>query len=916
MVLIVALAWGARAETGQSNTPWPAITRQTRPWAYWWWMGSAVDPTNLTRELERYHAAGLGGVHIIPIYGAKGYEDRFIDYLSPKWMEMLAHTVREADRLGMGVDMTAGTGWCFGGPHVTDLEANASVVVKRFEVGTGGKLTETPTRQALQALVAFSPEGKPLELTDELAADGSVRWSPTNGGWRVYAISQRPSGQKVKRAAPGGQGHMLNLIYPAAMRHYLQWFEQAFGEYSGPKPRALYHDSYEYRSDWAPDFFTEFERRRGYRLQTELRALFDQPLASPRAQSPDARHSVRDTSLDHIARVKSDYRETISDVMVEESLPLWADWSRQHGFLTRNEAHGSPGNWLDLYAAADIPETEMFFKDRSKLVSKFASSAAHVVGKNLVAAETGTWLKEHFTETLAEMKYLLDDMFLSGINHVFYHGTCYSPDEAGWPGWHFYASYEMNPRNSIWRDVPALNEYAARCQAVLLAGRPDNDILLYWPIHDLWHNPAGTVRPLTVHARDWFEEQPIGKVADELWNAGYAFDYVSDRQLASAKVVSGKIAVPGGGVYQIVLVPRSERIPVSTFKRLLALAESGATILFEGALPSDVPGLGRLESRRLELQTLLKELKFRSLAKGTEEAALGKGRVLLAGALEPSLALAQVRREFMFDQPGLMCLRRATEDGSFYFVANRSEQLTVNGWVPLATSAQAVNVMDPLSGRTGLAASRTDRDGHAEVFVQLQPGESLLLSCAMRRKPDATPWPCWESAGVPAEVAAPWRLSFLQGGPELPVSTSLSRLTSWTELNDTNAQRFAGTGHYTTEFDAPSAKSEHWQLDLGNLAQSAHIRLNGQDLGTLIISPFRVVCSLKPKGNVLEVEVTNVSANRIRDLDRRGVKWKTFYDINFVGLDYKPFDASNWPLTEAGLLGPVTLTPVVQRRMP
>ena len=138
--------------------------------------------------------------------------------------------------------------------------------------------------------------------------------------------------------------------------------------------------------------------------------------------------------------MKCDYRETVSDLMAEDTLPLWVKWSHDHGFLTRNEAHGSPGNLLDLYAVADIPETEMFHHDRNKLISKFASSAAHVAGQPLTSSETGTWLEEHFTETLADMKYLLDDLFLSGMNHVFYHGTCYSPDEAGWPGWLFYAA--------------------------------------------------------------------------------------------------------------------------------------------------------------------------------------------------------------------------------------------------------------------------------------------------------------------------------------------------------------------------------------------------------------------------------------------------------------------------------------------
>lgn len=85
--------------------------------------------------------------------------------------------------------------------------------------------------------------------------------------------------------------------------------------------------------------------------------------------------------------------------------------------------------------------------------------------------------------------------------------------------------------------------------------------------------------------------------------------------------------------------------------------------------------------------------------------------------------------------------------------------------------------------------------------------------------------------------------------------------------------------------------------------------MNGKDLGTLIIPPFRVtVDDLKPVGNQLEVEVTSTSANRIRDLDRRGVKWQNFHDINFVNQDYRPFNAANWPVAESGLIGPVTLT--------
>jgi hypothetical protein len=396
----------AIAAPRNSDLAWPEITQQQKPWTYWWWMASAVDEKNIKRELMRYRDAGLGGVHIIPIYGARGYESNFISYLSPRWMQMMGYTVREANRLGLGVDMTTGTGWCFGGPRVTDDEANASVVLRTFDLAAGEKLKEKFNRTNIQALVAFSADGKPIELTDKISGSGEVDFSPSSGAWRVYAISQKPSGQKVKRPSPGGEGWMLNLFYAKAMSNYLSWFDDAFAKYKGPKPRAQYHDSYEYKSDWSPDLFAQFEKRRGYRLQDELPALFGGTGASPagrQSNDPDSAHGVTRPTDDHRARILCDYRETISDLMADTTLPMWVKWSHDHGFLTRNEAHGSPGNLLDLYAAADVPETEMFHTDRNKLISKFASSAAHVAGRRYTSSETGTWLEEHFTETLADM---------------------------------------------------------------------------------------------------------------------------------------------------------------------------------------------------------------------------------------------------------------------------------------------------------------------------------------------------------------------------------------------------------------------------------------------------------------------------------------------------------------------------------
>ena len=377
--------------------------------------------------------------------------------------------------------------------------------------------------------------------------------------------------------------------------------------------------------------------------------------------------------------------------------------------------------------------------------------------------------------------------------------------------------------------------------------------------------------------------------------------------------MAGAVTLPGRK-YRVVVVPACESLPLATFKHLLSLAEDGATIIFARQLPRDVPGLGDLEKRRAEFAKLQARLAFTDTADGQlRRAQLGRGQIL-AGDLAATLALARVPREPMFDQEGLMCLRRTSAGGHFYFIANRSDTRSVDGWIPLARPAKSAAIMDPLTGKTGVAALRPGAAEVAEVLLQLAPGESAILRCEPDKQIAGEPWPYWEAAAASLPLAGKWQAKFLAGGPETPASFSTEQLGSWTSFGDPNAQRFAGTALYTIRFDSPPAKSENWLLDLGRVAQSARVRLNGRDLGTLITAPFRVwVRDLKPKDNVLEVEVTNVSANRIRDLDRRGVKWKNFNDINFVNINYKPFDASNWPLTDSGLLGPVKLSPVRAR---
>jgi len=873
LVLLSSAAGGGEAGA------WPEIGGEQRAGCYWHCMGSALDEKNITLQLEAYHAAGMGGVHMIPIYGAKGYEDRYVDYLSPEWMDLLAHVVREAERLGMWVDMTAGTGWNFGGPGITGDLACAKVEVKIDELRAGGRLPRQlgVDWALIQALEAVGPGGQRVDVMGYVVPGGRLEWQPPAEGWKLYTVYQRPTNKEVERAAPGGVGVMLNPYYAPALQKYLERFDEAFARYDGPLPRAMYHDSYEYNNDWSPDLFEQFERRRGYRLQDHLPEFF------------------AENGGDTVARVKCDYRETVSDLVLESLIQPWTDWAHGHGFLTRNQSHGSPGNLLDLYGTVDIPETEMFNKDRDPLVAKFASSAAHVMGRERVAAEFGTWLKDHFNVRLADLKDLVDELFVSGVNQVLYHGTTYSPAEDPWPGWLFYASTQMNPRNAIWHHVRGLNDYIGRCQSVLQAGTPGNDILVYWPVHDMWHDAEGRRHDLTVHHTDWLTEQPVGRVARELWERGYTFDYVSDRQLQLCDAAGGRIKTPGGE-YGAVLVPSCEHMPPATFEKLIALTEAGGAVLWAGEFPSDVPGLGDLDARRARLKKL--------------RARLGQDEGVLRGEDMPRLMKqAGIVPEPMANVPGIFFIRRDYGEGRYYFVANRGKD-AFSGWLPLAGRPESVLVLDPMTGGSGVAKLRQAGEGITEVPLQIAPGQSFVLKTLAKATAEGDAWPVLTEDGAPVAVEGPWEITFTDGGPALPEPMKMARLVSWTEKGGKAAERFAGTAVYTTTFDLPERGAEIWRLDLGRVAESARVRVNGHDLGIVFMPPMRVDVPaeyVRPAGNELEVEVANLSANRIRGLDQDGVEWRKFYDINFVNIDYKPFDASKWPVRESGLLGPVTL---------
>ena len=901
------------------DTNWPEMTTEAKPWTRWWWMGSAVDKSNLTYNLEEMSKAGIGGVEITPIYGVKGQEDKYIEHLSPQWMEMLQHTESEAKRLGMKVDLSMGTGWPFGGPEVNIEHAASKAIFQEYRLKGGSKLTQKivvndkkqkDVAKIIKLMAYALSSDEVVDVTDQVSEDGVLNWTaPKNSEWKLVALFLGKTFQKVKRAAPGGQGYVMDHLNPEAVQAYFNKFETAFTQNNIGYPNSFFNDSYEvYGGDWTPTLLDEFEKMRGYKLQNHFQDLM---LKGETEQS---------------ARVIADYRETLGDLLKKNFTSAWVAWAHKKNVSIRNQAHGSPANLIDIYASVDIPECETFGitdfdipglrkdtirkeNDGDPTTLKYASSAAHIAGKKYTSAETFTWLTEHFRTSLSQCKPEIDQMFIAGVNHVYFHGATYSPKEAAWPGWKFYASIDMSPTNSIWRDAPAFFDYIARCQSFLQYGEPDSDFLLYLPIYDMWKE-QGERNMMTFAIHGMRERLPdFYNTVEQIRKRAYDVDYISDAFIASTIVTNkGLLQTQGGVAYKALILPAVKSIPFATLEKIYKLAEAGATIIFVENYPTEVPGFNKWEKRSKDLNELVSLFPEASSFEKAEINKIGKGKVLTVKNYEDLFASLSIASEPVKSEFGGEYIRRKHEKGYHYFMAMLQNK-TIDGWIPLAIEAESALIFDPMTGEKGLAKVR-QADGKTEVYLQMKPGESLILKTFDKENVSAESWIYKVETEKEIDLNKDWELSFVESYPAVSESFAIDTLGSWTVLPNDVLNKNMGTARYKTSFVLDAKSETDYLVNLGDVRESARLYVNGEYVSTLFAVPFEANIGkyLKEGENTLEVEVTNLPANRIADYDRTGVEWRIFHDANIVSLNYEKVDFGVWGVMPSGLLGPVKIT--------
>lgn len=865
---------------------WPTVNPEARPGTRWWWMGSAVDAQNLTYNLETYAKAGIGAVEITPIYGVNGNEANDIDFLTPKWMEMLRHTEAEGQRLGVQIDMNTGTGWPFGGPEVTVEEAASRAYFKVWHSGEAQpELSEKERKNfpVLKEVLTFPNLEQQAAVAAQAAQIKSARkrtvfLAAAQVDTLHIAYYLAKTRQAVKRAAPGGEGYVMDHLNPVAVKNYFAKFDRAFAASGVKAPSTFFNDSYEvYEADWTPALFDEFLSRRGYDLRTYLPLFVEEQVAG---------YCPADRPHDQLI---ADYRETVSDLLLEVFTATWRDWAHGHGAIVRNQAHGSPANLLDVYASVDIPEIEGFglsdfgieglrrdsiFKknDADLSMLKYPASVAHFYGKPFVSAETFTWLTEHFRTSLSQCKPDFDLMMVAGVNHCYFHGCTYSPKEAAWPGHLFYASMEMSPINTIWRDAPAFFQYMTRVQSWMQYGEPDNDLLVYLPVLDIWHEYPGRLLQFDIHSMAKKSPKFIHAV-NAIYEAGYDMDYCSDRMIEAIKGVDAqsRLIAPSGVTYKALVLPEVNRMPEATRQRIEQLRAQGATII----------------------------------------SVTSPDGYLAALRQHPSIVPEQLTSQY-----GLKSIRRRNETGYHYFISSLQPK-GVTGWVKLATPANGAYLFNPLTAEIKPAPVR-QQDGNAEVYLDLASGESCILQTVTGTIVGAEPAVVAETSPSSAIdlTANAWILTPVAFDSFEPVAaTSLPALAAWTTLGK-EWQTGKGTASYATTFKLSKKQlkeAKRMVLDLGDVRESAHIYINGQDAGTLFCAPYRidVMPYLKAGKNQITIEVTGLAANYVAEMDRRGIEWRIFKNANIANLLGGSVSYyGNWSTMPGGLNSSVSLIPM------
>jgi len=861
-------------EEGFLNPPGDA-----KPQTWYHLMNGNVTKAGITRDFEEMAKLGLGGVQVFDVGCDIPPGD--VTFGSPEWFDILRHAHNEAKRLGLKLGIHNCSGWSSsGGPWVTPADAmkvtmhaelsvsgpsrfskklsrvkrdngfyadiavlaypavekGATLSNARFKTGRARKGPSTERALFARDTKEFPPtmviaKDKIIDVTDKMAKDGTLTWDVPAGKWTIFRLGYICNGRRNRLPSKDGDGLEVDKFSAEAFdRHfdaYMGWLCREVGiqrRSRGDRPTVcgatgltnIHVDSWEVGcQNWTHGLEKTFEKRVGYSMIPYLPVL--------------AGHVVG--SVDESERFCEDFRRLLADLLAENYARRFAERCHAFGLAMTAEPYG-PSNADDFQygEVVDIPMS-CFWVDGTCGPGKFpcmdnshyAASLAHVWGRRYAADEAftagppkgGRWLETPFS-----IKWQNDRAFAKGCNLIVYHRFTHQPwaDDKYIPGmtmgrW----GMHLDRTQTWWPLAGGWFRYQARCQWMLQEGTFVGDALF-------WNGEA-------VPKHGW----PKTALPQD-----YDYDVCATKVVEQLKVKNGKVVVPGGVEYEILVLPDTDTMTERMVKRVGELVDAGARVVAPRR-PVRAPGLGGAVAPRPSSYRALVDSVW---AKGVMECS-------------PTEALQRlgVEPDFACELKNVAWIHRRGDSADWYFVACGSStnvsfeaSFRVTGKVPEIWDAETGEMRDAPEWRAegGRTVVRLDfpPSGSAFVVLRRKSGESGSSGRSGKSRNSGR-----SGNSGSFGISGPWQVSFpvdwYTGGRAVK-TFDWPALKDWTSDGDPDVKYFSGTATYRKSFALPpppvgrSPRDRRIILDLGNVKDFAEVKVNGKSYPPLWRPPFRI----------------------------------------------------------------------------
>lgn len=772
-----------------------------------------------------------------------------------------------------------------------------------------------------------------IDCTQYLGDDGVLRWKVPAGRWEILQIGYTDTEKTLQDGRGRVRGLPLDALSAEAFDHYWQRVVvpllTASKPYVGTSLRYLVTDSWEAGgANWTKDFREEFRRRRGYDPVPYLPIVAGRILSNREASE----------------RFLFDLRRTVADLITQNYYDRFAAHANAAGLGTHPESggpHGAPIDALETFRSASFPQSEFWadsgwhrVEENERFFVKEAASAAHIYGKNLVAAEGPTSMSlSAWSEALAtNVQPAIDHAFTEGLNRIFWHEFTSSPVQYGQPGQEYFAGTHLNPNVTWWPQAAPFLRSQARAQFLLQQGNPVSDLLYYY----------GEQVPGFVRSKS---DDPAHLLP------GYDYDVVNeDALLHRVRMQGAEIVTPEGISYRALALPASRTLSAAVLEWVARYVAQGGIVI--GEVPQGTLGIEDPETRAT-YEHKVKALWWQCEKSFSQDQ---KGHLLCMDKTREALAQLGIAPDFSFSlaseassneaDRAFDFVHRHTATAEIYFVRNtlpvaakatlsfRVKNQTPELWSPDAgTITDAVLYRNTADGRTEIPLTMP---AYGSVFVVFEhaAGKHLVrLTCdgkdvfpsvaqgkdVFAEKGDLVARSTGHYLAIDAEgheyawslpteqnalENARWTLSFPEGWGA-PPSIAVRDFVSWTESKDPGVRYFSGTATYRTSVQVSeaqiSAREELW-LDLGSVREIATVRVNGHEVGTRWRAPYvlRLDAYLHAGENQIEIEVSNLWPNRlIGDMQPDAARKYTQTNVHAYRADS--------PLLPSGILSPVLM---------